>query len=76
MLGIILLILKIIGIVLLAVIGLLILILLAILFVPVRYKARGEMHGELKAEGRVTWFLHILRLTFMDLQPENLQRSA
>ncbi|MCR5431194.1 MAG: DUF2953 domain-containing protein [Lachnospiraceae bacterium] len=63
MLEIILLILKIIGIILLAVIGLLLLILLAILFVPVRYKAWGEKNGELRAEGRVTWLLHILRIS-------------
>ncbi|MCR5830354.1 MAG: DUF2953 domain-containing protein [Lachnospiraceae bacterium] len=62
MLGIILLILKIIGIVLLAIIGLLLLILLAILFVPVRYKAWGEKHEKLKAQGRVTWLFHILRI--------------
>jgi len=62
MLGIILLILKIIGIVLLSIIGLLLLIVLAILFVPVRYKAWGEKHDKIKAEGRITWLLHVLRI--------------
>ena len=62
MLEIILLILKIIGIVLLSILGLVVLILLLILFVPVRYKAQGEKHEEIKAEGRVTWLLHLLRI--------------
>ncbi len=62
MLGIVLLILKIIGIALLVILGLLLLILLAILFVPVRYKAWGEKHEKIKAEGRVTWLFHILRI--------------
>ena len=62
MLEIILLILKIIGIVLLSILGLVVLIILLILFVPVRYRAQGEKHEEIKAEGRVTWLLHLLRI--------------
>ena len=59
---IVLLILKIIGFTLLGILGLALLILLAILFVPVRYKAWGEKHSEISAEGRVTWLLHLLRI--------------
>ena len=59
---IILLILKILGLVLLGLLGLALLLVLAVLFVPVRYKAKGSRHEELKAEGRVTWLLHILRI--------------
>ena len=59
---IILLILKILGLVLLGLLGLALLLVLAVLFVPVRYKAKGSKHEELKAEGRVTWLLHILRI--------------
>ncbi|MBO4761787.1 MAG: hypothetical protein J5499_00005, partial [Lachnospiraceae bacterium] len=62
MLEIIFLILKIIGFTLLGLLGLALLIVLAILFVPLRYKARGDKHEELKAEGRITWLLHILRI--------------
>jgi hypothetical protein len=59
---IILLILKIIGFVLLGVLGLALLLVLAVLFVPVRYKAKGSKHEDLKADGRITWLLHILRI--------------
>ena len=62
MLEIILLILKIIGFTLLGLLGLALLLVLAVLFVPVRYKAWGDKHEELKAEGRITWLLHILRI--------------
>lgn len=59
---IILLILKILGFVLLGLLGLALLLLLTVLFVPVRYKAKGSKHEELRAEGRVTWLLHALRI--------------
>ena len=62
MLEIIFLILKIIGFTLLGLLGLALLIVLAVLFVPVRYKAWGDKHEKLKAEGRITWLLHILRI--------------
>lgn len=61
-------ILKIIGYILLAALGLLILLLLAVLFVPIRYRLTAE-HGEkLKAEGRVSWLLHILHARISHLE--------
>lgn len=60
MLHIIWLILKIIGIVLLCVLALLLLILAVVLFVPVRYRAAGSYHGQLKAVVKATWLLHSL----------------
>lgn len=59
-------ILKVIGIILLALLGLLILILLTVLFVPVRYKAEGNISigenntGEVKAG--FSWLLHIISI--------------
>lgn len=68
MLYVIVLILKIIGYILLAVLGLLLLLLLAVLFVPIRYRLTAE-HGEkLKAEGRVSWLLHILHARISHLE--------
>lgn len=62
MLGVILFILKTIGILLLAVIGLLLLVLLIILFIPVRYRIKLE-HGEelLILDSKLSWLFHILR---------------
>ncbi len=59
-------ILKVIGIILLALLGLLILILLTVLFVPVRYKAEGNISigennaGEIKAG--FSWLFHIISI--------------
>lgn len=62
------LILKIIGYILLAVLGLLLLLLFVVLFVPIRYRLTAE-HGEkLKAEGRVSWLLHILHARISHLE--------
>lgn len=63
MLAIILGIIKIIGIVLLGLIVLLIVLGLAVLFVPVRYYAKGELQSGYRVEGRITWFLHLITLT-------------
>ncbi len=62
MLGVILFILKTIGILLLAVIGLLLLVLLIILFIPVRYRIKLE-HGEelLILDSKLSWLFHIVR---------------
>lgn len=60
MMHIVLLILKIIGIILLVVLGILLFLVLALLFVPLRYKVRGEWSEEAKAQARVHWLLHIL----------------
>lgn len=40
----------------------LVLMLLLVLGTPIRYKASGAYHGDLKAEGRITWLLHFLSL--------------
>lgn len=60
MLGIILLILKIIGIAIAAILGLLLFVVLLVLFVPIRY--RGEVHKrqEIQAEGKVSWLLGVI----------------
>lgn len=63
MIHIILLILKIIGIILLVLAGLLLLAGGTVLFVPLRYRAEGEVYGNLKAKGRVTWLLHLISVT-------------
>lgn len=56
MIHILLVILKIMGIVLLVILGLLLGILLAVLFIPVRYKAEGNYHGQLLLSVCATWF--------------------
>lgn len=53
-------ILKWIGIVILCVLGLVLLLILMVLFVPVRYRLRGDMHEELHVRGSISWLLHIL----------------
>ncbi|MBE5926563.1 MAG: DUF2953 domain-containing protein [Lachnospiraceae bacterium] len=62
MLHIILLILKIIGIVLLLILGLLLLALICILFVPVRYKGKGQWYDEKHGKIIVSWLLHIISI--------------
>ena len=56
-----LLILKIIGIILLVLLCILILLILAVLFVPVRYRADGELLEEKKAHISAGWLLFVLR---------------
>jgi hypothetical protein len=62
MLGVILLILKVIGILLLAVLGLLLVMILIVLFTPIRYRIKFE-HGEelLILDSKVSWLFHIVR---------------
>lgn len=60
MVHILLMILKIIGIILLVILGIVLAVLLAVLFIPVRYRAVGAWHEELKLTLKVTWFLHLL----------------
>ncbi|MBO5033795.1 MAG: hypothetical protein J6D08_18310 [Lachnospiraceae bacterium] len=56
-------ILKIIGIVILILLGLLLFLLLVVLFVPVRYKAKGGgQRDDFAAELRASWLLHIVSL--------------
>ncbi len=60
MLHIILEILKWIGIVLLTVLSLVILILLSVLFIPIRYKVKGQYEYEPDAAVTVSWFFHLI----------------
>ncbi len=60
MLHIILLILKIIGIILLAILGLFILSVICILFVPIRYKGKGEWYKEKHGKVVISWLFHIV----------------
>ena len=55
-------ILKTVGVILLIILAVLLLILCLILFVPVRYRARGEIPAEGKPHGiiRLTWFFSFL----------------
>ena len=59
--GVVISILKILGIILLVILAVLILALLVVLFVPVRYRAKGEVPAEGNPHGivRVTWLLHL-----------------
>lgn len=60
--GVVISILKILGIILLVILAVLVLVLLAALFVPVRYRAKGEVPAEGNPHGmvRVTWLLHLI----------------
>lgn len=60
MLGILLTILKILGIILLSALLLIILILCVLLFVPVRYSFRGKLENEYFITGKVTWLCSLL----------------
>lgn len=66
MLPVLLTVLKIIGIVLLSVIGLVLLLLLVVLFVPIRYKLYAkktdEENDNIKADGKITWLLHLINV--------------
>lgn len=64
MLGIILFILKLIGIVLLCILGLILAIILVVLLVPVRYQVEAQMSPARKvnAHVRVNWLLHLVRV--------------
>ncbi|MGF0034194.1 DUF2953 domain-containing protein [Bariatricus sp. SGI.154] len=66
MLHILLLILKIIGIIIAAILGILVLLIGIVLFVPVRYEAKGEFDGTLEGidvRAKVTWLLHLVKVT-------------
>ena len=65
MIGILLLVLKIIGITLLVILGLTILLILIILFMPILYSVNGTMHTDidtLEIQGRVTWLCGLVRV--------------
>lgn len=64
MLGILLSILKILGIILLAVLGVVILVLLVLLLVPVRYRISGKWNAEEKRiEGKATWLFRLVHVS-------------
>ena len=62
MLGIVLGILKCLGILLLVLLGLVLTFLLAVLFVPVRYEAEGSFRGELLAKGQISWLWRLFSI--------------
>ena len=65
MLGILLMILKIIGIILLIVLAIVIAVLGILLFVPVRYRFYGCFRENCRvAEGKITWLMHIVSCPF------------
>ena len=59
--GIILSILKILGIILLVILGIVLLAVFIVLFVPVRYRILGQVHEKTYLEGNIFWLLHLLR---------------
>ena len=63
MMGVLLTVLKIIGILLLILLGTVLAILLMILLVPVRYRARGSYHENPEGTADLTWLLHLIHLT-------------
>lgn len=67
-------ILKIIGIVLLCILGLLVFLFLSVLFVPIRYSFQGEYKEDLYVKAKITWFLHILSLSFIYKEKEPVMK--
>ena len=67
-LKILLLLLKLIGIALLAIIALLLLLVLTVLLVPIRYCVKVEHGGDIYADCRISWLLHLLnaRISYID----------
>lgn len=62
MISILLIILKIIGITLLVIFGLFLLLLLIVLFVPVRYRFKGNYDDSFHCKGKITWLLHFVSI--------------
>ena len=62
MISILLIILKIIGITLLVIFGLFLLLLLVVLFVPVRYRFKGNYDDSFHCKGKITWLLHLVSI--------------
>lgn len=62
MLGILLTILKIIGIIILCILGFVLGIILIVLFLPIRYEAQGEIYEEYNIKIKVHWFVHLLHV--------------
>ncbi len=73
MLGIVLLILKIIGIFLLTVLGLLILLVLFVLFIPLSYQVKGSYHNKVESievSGHISWLLAMTKAIFQYNYPD------
>ena len=66
--GVVLLILKILGITILCILGLVLLILALVLFVPIRYRAEGSIESKEKHAGivNVHWLLHAIDVKIID----------
>lgn len=66
--GVVLLILKILGITILCILGLVLLILALVLFVPIRYRAKGNIESKEKHSGTVCvhWLLHAIDIKIID----------
>lgn len=62
MISILLIILKIIGITLLVILGILLLLFLLVLFVPVRYRFKGNYNESFYCTGKITWLLHFVSI--------------
>lgn len=73
-LGILLTILKIIGIILLVLLGILIFIVAVILLVPIRYQGEGQKEETLSGHLKVTWLLHLLSAS-VSLSSDGMQLS-
>lgn len=62
MISILLIILKIIGITLLVILGLVLFLFLIVLFVPVRYRFKGNYDDAFHCKGKITWLLHFISI--------------
>ena len=62
MISILLIILKIIGITLLVILGLVLVLFLVVLFVPVRYRFKGNYDDAFHCKGKITWLLHFISI--------------
>jgi len=72
MVGVLLTILKILGIIILSIIGLVLLILALVLFVPIRYNAYGKYDKDILVSARVTWLLHFVSVSVKYTKELNL----
>lgn len=73
MLGIVLLILKILGIIILVLLGVIIFLMLFLLFVPVSYHVQGEFHNKIESleiSGGISWLLKMTKASFLYQHPD------
>ena len=75
--GIVLLILKILGITILCILGLILLLLALILFVPIRYRVQGKAESKQEWNGTVdvTWLLRIIHLRIEAQSPKSVKKK-